>query len=147
MYLIKRKVILTSPNGLRNHSDTCRGSLFRSSISAILRRQWTISDGTRGTFLEFRKNKSLPALAVGATAAHWVLMALCDARIGFPAIFPLDREVFFGFYKLSFPVFLPLARGFFQGFYICFLSFFALAREVFFEFFVLRTLAFSRFFL
>ena len=69
-----------------------------------------MDDGTRGTFLEFRKNNSLPALAVDATAAHWVLMALCDARIGFPTIFPLGREVFFWVFTSCLSLYFYLLR-------------------------------------
>ena len=74
----------------------------------------------RDTFLEFRKNRSLPALAADATVAYWVLMALCDARISvFPVFFTLHREVF-GVFANCFPcVFSSCERGF-LGFLVLF---------------------------
>ena len=78
-----------------------------------------------------QKELITPRLAADATAAHWVLLALCDARILFPWFFFLLRERFF------------------WGFYTCFPgSFSSCEREVFFwVFYVLRILVFSRFFL
>ena len=81
-----------------------------------------------------QKELITPRSVAVAIAAHWVLLALCDARILFPFSFPLAREVFWGFFTLAFPVLFPLTRGF--------LGFLCFENSFIFPFFPLKGLGF-----
>ena len=68
-----------------------------------------------------QKELHTPRFAAVATAAHWVLLARCDARISFGfslSLFPLVREVFWGFYTCFPGSFSSCEKRGFFGFFM-----------------------------